>query len=247
MDGNNYDYGFRIYNPQIGRFLSLDPLQTKFPWYTPYQFSGNSPVANVDLDGREEEPYWKHLLKNWLGLRQQPTTAEDASNQATERSQVNEVIDKVDKQNQAINNVMGVVPGWSAMTEFGQGNTKTAAVYLIFDIAGEEVFRYAGKGIKGISHIPAVKMDKVKQVAAGLKNAEVFKPTEAAETAGRQLLKDYNGKTIPDEVVKTTQIYKENVGWINDVKKAGYSILDTGGGTTSTFYNMEKTTVYGKP
>jgi RHS repeat-associated protein len=44
MDGNNYDYGFRIYNPQIGKFLSTDPLAKKYPWYTPYQFAGNKPI-----------------------------------------------------------------------------------------------------------------------------------------------------------------------------------------------------------
>ncbi len=29
-----YDYGFRIYNPQIGKFLSVDPLTSFYPWYT---------------------------------------------------------------------------------------------------------------------------------------------------------------------------------------------------------------------
>ncbi|RYG52225.1 MAG: hypothetical protein EOO01_06965 [Chitinophagaceae bacterium] len=37
-DGNSYDYGFRIYNPQIGKFLSSDPLTGDYPWYSPYQF-----------------------------------------------------------------------------------------------------------------------------------------------------------------------------------------------------------------
>ena len=50
-----YDYGFRIYNPGIARFLSVDPLSPDYPWYTPYQFAGNSPVLNIDLDGLE--PY----------------------------------------------------------------------------------------------------------------------------------------------------------------------------------------------
>jgi RHS repeat-associated protein len=54
-DGNEYDYGFRIYDPRLGRFLSVDPLFKAYPWYTPYQFSGNKPIWAVDLDGREEE------------------------------------------------------------------------------------------------------------------------------------------------------------------------------------------------
>jgi RHS repeat-associated protein len=49
----NYDYGFRIYNPGIGRFLSVDPLAPDYPWYTPYQFAGNMPLWAVDLDGLE--------------------------------------------------------------------------------------------------------------------------------------------------------------------------------------------------
>ena len=49
-----YDYGFRIYNPAIGRFLSVDPLSGNYPWYTPYQFAGNKPIKFIDLDGLEE-------------------------------------------------------------------------------------------------------------------------------------------------------------------------------------------------
>ena len=54
-NGNQYDYGFRIYNPRIGRFLSVDPLTASYPWYTPYQFAGNMPIAAIDLDGKEPD------------------------------------------------------------------------------------------------------------------------------------------------------------------------------------------------
>jgi RHS repeat-associated protein len=47
------DYGFRIYNPSLGRFLSVDPLTKTYPHYSPYQFAGNSPLAFIDLDGLE--------------------------------------------------------------------------------------------------------------------------------------------------------------------------------------------------
>ena len=52
--GSTYDYGFRIYNPQIARFLSTDPLTAGFPWYTPYQYAGNKPIWAIDLDGLED-------------------------------------------------------------------------------------------------------------------------------------------------------------------------------------------------
>jgi len=51
--GNEYDYGFRIYNPRVGKFLSVDPLTNKYPELTPYQFASNQPIDGVDLDGLE--------------------------------------------------------------------------------------------------------------------------------------------------------------------------------------------------
>ena len=53
-NGNVYDYGFRVYNPRLGKFLSMDPLTSSYPWYTPYQFAGNMPIIAIDLDGLEE-------------------------------------------------------------------------------------------------------------------------------------------------------------------------------------------------
>lgn len=52
--GNSYDYGFRVYDARLGRFLSVDPLFREFPWYSPYQFAGNKPIVAIDLDGLEE-------------------------------------------------------------------------------------------------------------------------------------------------------------------------------------------------
>lgn len=54
-NGNIYDYGFRIYNPRIGKFLSVDPLTKSYPWYSPYQYAGNKPIMAIDRDGLEDE------------------------------------------------------------------------------------------------------------------------------------------------------------------------------------------------
>jgi RHS repeat-associated protein len=52
-DGNQQDYGMRIYDPRLGRFLSVDPLTKTYPYYSPYQFAGNTPIKFIDLDGLE--------------------------------------------------------------------------------------------------------------------------------------------------------------------------------------------------
>ncbi|HLA57368.1 MAG TPA: RHS repeat-associated core domain-containing protein, partial [Puia sp.] len=61
--GNEIDYGMRIYDTRVGRFLSVDPLMKEFPWYTPYQFAGNKPIPASDLDGLEE---WMKTQENLL-------------------------------------------------------------------------------------------------------------------------------------------------------------------------------------
>ena len=53
IKGAQYDYGFRIYDPRIGRFLSVDPLTSSYPMLTPYQFASNTPIQAIDLDGLE--------------------------------------------------------------------------------------------------------------------------------------------------------------------------------------------------
>jgi RHS repeat-associated protein len=59
-----YDYGFRIYNPGLGKFLSVDPLTKSYPMLTPYQFASNSPVSNIDVDGLEGVRYYEVINVN---------------------------------------------------------------------------------------------------------------------------------------------------------------------------------------
>ncbi|PJJ79983.1 RHS repeat-associated core domain-containing protein [Mucilaginibacter auburnensis] len=52
-DGNQQDYGMRIYDPRVARFLSTDPIAKSYPELTPYQFASNRPIDGIDLDGLE--------------------------------------------------------------------------------------------------------------------------------------------------------------------------------------------------
>lgn len=69
-EGNEIDYGARVYDPRVGRFLSTDPLTKDYPFYTPYQYAGNMPIMAIDLDGLEItfKDVWnnKANLVDWL-------------------------------------------------------------------------------------------------------------------------------------------------------------------------------------
>jgi RHS repeat-associated protein len=53
LDLNLYHYKYRMHDPAIGRFISVDPLATDYPQYSPYAFSGNAVTAGVELEGLE--------------------------------------------------------------------------------------------------------------------------------------------------------------------------------------------------
>jgi RHS repeat-associated protein len=74
-EGNFENYGMRMYNNRIGRFISVDPLFKDYPWNSTYAFAENDVVRSLDLDGLEKEIYtftfkdkqWgvtKQVLKN---------------------------------------------------------------------------------------------------------------------------------------------------------------------------------------
>lgn len=77
-EGNEQDYGLRIYDTRLGRFLSVDPLTKSYPHYTPYSYAGNKPTKFIDLDGAEETKNWGDYsfgdLMNWFSKPTNPLT-----------------------------------------------------------------------------------------------------------------------------------------------------------------------------
>jgi RHS repeat-associated protein len=65
-EGAQLDYGMRIYDPRLGRFLSVDPLTKSYPWNSPYAFAENDVVRSVDLDGMERKVviHWVEKIYN---------------------------------------------------------------------------------------------------------------------------------------------------------------------------------------
>ena len=48
-----YDYGWRQYDPQLGRFLSVDPHADSYRKWTPYNYVGNNPINRIDPNGMD--------------------------------------------------------------------------------------------------------------------------------------------------------------------------------------------------
>lgn len=69
-DPVQYDYGFRIYDPRISRFKSVDPLTKEYPWNSTYAFAENDVIRCIDLEGAEKYivtgTIWKGSDGKWL-------------------------------------------------------------------------------------------------------------------------------------------------------------------------------------
>lgn len=55
---NRVNFGARIYNPTIARFLSIDPRASEREWLTPYNYVQNNPVNRIDPDGALDDPIY---------------------------------------------------------------------------------------------------------------------------------------------------------------------------------------------
>jgi hypothetical protein len=94
-----YDFKYRFYDPQIGRFFTQDRLAEKFAYMSPYQFCSNSPIWLKELDGLEGIKYTddngvKTIEKNVVVLTEQ--------RKAIPQNATQKQIDKITKQNDRI-------------------------------------------------------------------------------------------------------------------------------------------------
>jgi RHS repeat-associated protein len=51
--GNSLEFKFRDYDSRIGRFISIDPLFSEYPWNSTYAFAENRVIDGKDLEGLE--------------------------------------------------------------------------------------------------------------------------------------------------------------------------------------------------
>ncbi|MFL0070690.1 RHS repeat domain-containing protein, partial [Tenacibaculum maritimum] len=81
-EGNSINYKYRMHDPRIGRFFATDPLESVYPYNSPYAFSENQVIRFIELEGLEKaQPKgyfgtgWNLLMGNTHNTRAQNMAA----------------------------------------------------------------------------------------------------------------------------------------------------------------------------
>ena len=86
------DYGARMYDERLGRWLSLDPLAKEYTSWSPYHFGFNNPITTIDRNGKEnivvigsqhDASSGNKLMFVHQGLRQVQKYAQDEKKEQT--------------------------------------------------------------------------------------------------------------------------------------------------------------------
>jgi RHS repeat-associated protein len=141
-NGNSYDFGARLYDSRIGRFLSIDPYSNYFSSTSDYIFAANTPIMAIDYDGKFPIPVITAIAGGvvglGVGLYQRHVQGKAISNK--------EIMGKV---------IGGAVTGFVAGTGVGliglAGGAGTALTATAAEIAlGTTVISHAGAVMTGM-------------------------------------------------------------------------------------------------
>ena len=206
-DHAHYDYGFRIYNPAIGRFLSVDPLAEKYVWVTPYNFAENSPIANIDL---------------W-GLQKWDMTHMDDNFKGATRKEIQRYRKESTKYAVAV--VGGVVADFTGEAVFGYAFKAFAATKLGGKVIGA-TSKFVGKTYSalkrtvGNSDDAARKIDKVTQLSINANKGAEFEKQVFEEIKKNQI------EVVEQITIKTKSGTKTRLDFVGKSKSGKIKLTE---------------------
>jgi RHS repeat-associated protein len=188
------DYGNRIYDGRITKFLSVDPLTNDYPYYSPYQYAGNSPIELIDIDGSEGGKEVSVTDKIYKSINDFTDAVSDFLTFKSEREDiiagVNNMAEGANKQ---------ALGPWNAWQIYNSENPDLAIAYRKTDgyIQGVTGVVQVSSGVQGISN----KVQTVVEVPLILKDASQALLKKGTSNAVK-------GSVKPEASAPATSTYK---------------------------------------
>lgn len=193
--GNQQDYGMRIYDPRLGRFLSVDPISRDYPSLTPYQFAGNSPIQFIDADGLEPAKTYNGVQN--LVIVVQGYNGADPPNGKTQAQNNSEGIDL-----SGLGGAIGVANPQTQVVVFSSSNTSNTVEDIAATINNFKKMNPNGKVVL-VGH--SLGAENVVEVAQDNKNItiDLFIAVDAHD-----LIFEPTSSTIPSNIKKVINYFQ---------------------------------------
>jgi RHS repeat-associated protein len=133
-EGNSLNYTFRMHDPRAGRFLSLDPLISQFPWNSPYSFSENNVIQFIELEGLEkattEDKRDAFMVINYFEIEQDVETVWNKISKKDFLDALKSMVLSPNSIDQSSTNLCGIAATCKSMIEYDPVNFVKGAISL---------------------------------------------------------------------------------------------------------------------